>query len=259
MEFDLPLLIIASQKTETPSDKPLTVAQMVASNHRAANVFRKYGLDFCCGGKKTLDDACSDLGLDVNEVRGDLNKLPASGDLPSQDYRRWSVDFLVEFIVQTHHRYLRAELPVLLELVAKVSHSHGNRFPEMREVFEVFAALKAELELHIEKEERALFPLIIRLERALRTGEAFLAPPGGVFEQPVSAMEEEHEVVGDLLRRLRTLTNNYQPPAGACNTYRVTFAKLRDLEDDLLQHIFLENAVLFPKALELEADARVMS
>lgn len=240
MEFDL--------LTSEP-----TVAQTVAANHRAANVFKKYGIDFCCGGKKPLGAVCAEKGIDADAIRRELEALPQSDTLPSQDYRRWDAGFLVDYIINTHHRYLRAELPLLHEFTAKIARVHGERHPELREVFVVFGALQADLEEHLEKEERVLFPYIVRLAETGAGNREVSLPPFRTAKNPIGAMEHEHELVGELLRRLRVLTTDFQVPADACNTYRVTFAKLRELEADLHEHIFLENNVLFPKALELEA------
>lgn len=230
-----------------------TVAQTVAANHRAANVFKKYGIDFCCGGKKPLGEVCAEKGIDADTVRRELAELPQSDRLPSQDYRRWDAGFLADYIVHTHHRYLHTELPLLRELTAKIARVHGERHPELREVFTVFGALQAELEGHLAKEERVLFPYITRLAEAARGAREMPLPPFGTAQNPIRMMEHEHESAGELLRRLRALTADYQPPADACNSYRVTFAKLDELETDLHEHIFLENNVLFPKALELES------
>ncbi len=229
-----------------------TVAQFVAANHHAANVFKKYGIDFCCSGKKPLAQACTEKGVDAGAVLHDLGELPTEDVLPSQDFRSWDVGFLTDFIVQTHHRYLYAELPMLREYTAKIARVHGERHPELREVFVVFAALQAELEDHLQKEEKVLFPYITRLSMAAETGQTLIAPPFQTAENPVRMMEQEHESVGEMLERLRVLTRDFALPADACNSYRVTFAKLAQLEKDLHQHIFLENNILFPKAIALE-------
>ncbi|MBL7803617.1 MAG: iron-sulfur cluster repair di-iron protein [Saprospiraceae bacterium] len=230
-----------------------TVAQFVAANHHAANVFKKYGIDFCCKGRKPLAQACAEIGVNTDTVRTELETLPSEDLLPSQDFHAWDTGFLAEYIVQTHHRYLLSELPLLREYTAKIARVHGERHPELRELFVAFAALQEELEEHLKKEEHILFPYIVRLSEAARHGDPVIAPPFGTAQNPIRMMEHEHDSAGDLLRRMRTLTHDYALPADACNSYRVTFAKLQQLERDLHQHIFLENNVLFPKAIELEA------
>ena len=230
-----------------------TVAQFVAANHHAANVFKKHGIDFCCSGRKPLAQACAEKGADFDTVRHELEVLPPEDILPSQDFNNWDTGFLAEYIVQTHHRYLLSELPLLREYTAKIARVHGERHPQLREVFVVFAALQEELEAHLKKEEHVLFPYIVRLAQTVVHGGQLVAPPFGTAQNPIRMMEHEHESTGDLLERLRALTNDYALPADACNSYRVTFAKLQQLERDLHQHIFLENNILFPRAVALEA------
>ncbi|MCU0355276.1 MAG: iron-sulfur cluster repair di-iron protein [Cytophagales bacterium] len=230
----------------------VTVGEIVADNHLAANVFEKYGIDFCCGGKRTLFDACARKSVSVDKVVADLvSVLSQRQPMPSQSYNHWPLDFLADYIVQTHHAYLRRELPTLEGYVRKLASVHADRHPELVRIAQLFLTLHDELTAHLGKEEQILFPYVKRLVALQRDN--------GVLERkfaasPVAVMEAEHETAGELLRQMREMSNDFTPPADACNTYRVTFAKLTDLEKDLHQHIHLENNILFPKAIALESD-----
>lgn len=230
----------------------LTIGEVVAQYYRTAEVFNRLGIDFCCGGKTTLEKACSEKNLAFETLAVELgNALQATG-LPSANAIDWAPDFLAEYIVQTHHRYLREALPFLLQYSAKIARVHGERHPELKIVEKQLSLLAEELITHLAKEEEILFPYIKRLYALQGQNTGALQPPFGTVQNPIRMMEHEHEEAGAILENLRELTHNFTPPAAACASYQVTFAKLNELDQDLRWHIHLENNVLFPKALLLE-------
>jgi regulator of cell morphogenesis and NO signaling len=233
------------------SDK--TVAQFVTEDYRTAEVFRKFGIDFCCGGKQSLSNACENKSIDIKKVQEELNNVEMSTSVePQKKYNQWELDFLADYIVNVHHSYVRENIPLLLEFSEKVARVHGENHPEAIEIASLFAEVAAELQQHMMKEERMLFPYIKQLQNTAKSGKTLNKPPFGTAENPIRAMEAEHEHAGNLLKQIRLLSNNFTLPADACNTYRVTYSKLDEFEGDLHQHIHLENNILFPKAINLE-------
>lgn len=234
-------------------EKPETVAEIVAKDYRKAEVFKKLGIDFCCGGKKTLEKACREKGLDLLRVRKELEFSNSKANMaPSQDYNRWELDFLADFILNTHHRYVIQTIPRIFEFTQKIARVHGDRHPELHEVANIFLSISDELNRHMCKEEQVLFPYIKNLAETSRNNMQLDPPHFGTIQNPIRMMEAEHEEVGELSFKLREITSDFTPPADACTSYRITFSILKEFEDDLFQHIHLENNILFPKAIELE-------
>lgn len=229
-----------------------TLGELVASDYRKAEVFKKFGLDFCCGGKKTLAQACKSKGIDVLQVEKELGAIDSSASTPSEDYNNWNVSFLVDYILNTHHKYVKQAIPVIYDYTQKVARVHGDRHPEAIAIAEKFLFVTDELNRHICKEEDVLFPYIKHLAIAHDNGMKVEASPFGTVEAPISAMEDDHDLVGKMMEEIRILANNYVPPADACATYKLSYLKLKEFEDDLHKHIHLENNILFPKAAELE-------
>lgn len=234
--------------TEIPTIET-TVGDLVAQRPGRSRVFEKLGIDFCCGGKKSLSEACATKGLDAETV---LTILLAAEAGTGSDERNWenaSLSDLADHIEQTHHTYLKRELPRLRAMVRKVAAVHGNHHPWMREFDRVYDQFATELETHMLKEEQVLFPLIRALERS-EPGPA--AACGHGVENPIRAMESEHDDSGQGLERLHELSGGLTPPADACNTFRAMLDGVRELELDLHQHIHKENNILFPRAIERE-------
>lgn len=230
----------------------MTIGEVVAQHYRTAEVFSRNGIDFCCGGKKTLGKACSEHQLDWADLSAELGRALEAPEMPSQQMDRWEEDFLAEYIVQTHHRYLRENLPLLLEYTAKIAKVHGSRHPELLLVAKQVQVLNTELLEHLDKEEQVLFPYVATLCATRRHGGQTPAVPFGTVATPIGVMENEHDYAGALLDNIRDLTSGFSAPADACATYRVAFAKLRELDQDLRWHVHLENNVLFPKTMLLE-------
>lgn len=232
-----------------------TIGELVKKDFRKAEVFKKYGLDFCCGGKKTLSKSCDEKGIDIVEVVRELKEIDAADiKLGSQDYNSWEIDFLVDYIVNTHHKYVTQANNVIFEYTQKVARVHGERHPEVVEIAEIFMEIMNELNCHMMKEENILFPYIRNLAISKRVGKGVAAAGFGSVQNPIHMMEHEHETVGEMFEKIKILSDNYTPPSNACTTYRLSYAKLKEYYDDLVQHIHLENNILFPKAVELEKE-----
>ena len=229
-----------------PIDPTDTLASIVTTHPDLARVLEAQGLDYCCGGNTSLKDACEPLGLDADAVVAVLNEAD-SGTGP-QDWTRLDAASLVDHVEATHHAYLHAEMPRLAQLAAKVRSVHGANHPELAEVESTFAALQADFDPHLAKEERVLFPMI----RDLARGQA--PPfPGGTMANPIAAMRQEHDTAGDLLALLRAHTDGYTTPPDACASYTALYAGLAELEADTHLHVHKENNRLFGLVDELEA------
>lgn len=223
-----------------------TLGDLVTARPGAARVLERLGLDYCCGGRRSLAAACAEQGIDAAVVLAELADAPAE---PVADWASMGPVDLVDHIEATHHRYLHAELRRLGALAAKVRSVHGRRHPELGDVVATFEDLRADLEPHLLKEERVLFPMI----RALASAGPVPAPGCGSVRNPISVMVAEHDRAGELLARLRRLTGDFAPPADGCVSYRTLYAALAELEADTHLHVHKENNVLFPAVVELES------
>ena len=229
-----------------------TLGQIAAKDLRKAEIFKKYGLDFCCGGKKTVKQACAEKGLDVTKIEHELQQADRNPSTRPLPYGDWSLDFLADFIVNTHHSYVKKKLPDLKNYAAKVAAVHGKHHPELIPILQLVEEVSAELYTHMIKEERILFPYIKDLVAATNSSQSLHAAHFGTVQNPISVMEMEHEMVGENLAAIRTLSGNFALPVDACASYSLLYKMLDEFEDDLFTHVHLENNILFPKALELE-------
>ena len=229
----------------------LTLAQIVNSNHKAASVFEKYHLDFCCKGKRSLQQACVEQQIELSQVEGELGYIFSKDITGNVDFDKMSLTQLCEYIVQTHHAYVKNEMPQIYAYLNKVASKHGDRHPELYKIFQTFTAVKEEMEGHMKKEELILFPRIKELEKLANSEGGQFQLNIGYLQSPINVMEHEHDHAGTQLNEIRMLTNDYTPPQDACTTYRLSFAALQAFELDLHQHVHLENNILFPKALKL--------
>lgn len=229
-----------------------SIGELVAKDLRKAEVFKKFNIDFCCGGKKTLSQVCNDKQINIKDIESELEKLDSTSESVSQNYNEWSLDFLVDFIINTHHKYVKNSLPILLEYTAKVAKVHGKEHLEVVAIYDLFKEASDELNLHMMKEETILFPYIKQLvneKNSVNEGCSF-----GTVKNPIRMMEHEHDVVGNIFKTIRGLSNDYTPPEDACTTYKLSYKKLEEFENDLHQHIHLENNILFPKSIKLESE-----
>ncbi|MBL8872188.1 MAG: iron-sulfur cluster repair di-iron protein [Planctomycetales bacterium] len=231
-------------------DAKTTVGNFVRDNPDRARVFESLRIDYCCGGKVSLDQACKKRGLDVTAVLQRLEQCDQSGRSESLiDADSMTLTELADHIEATHHAYLKEELPRLDSMTEKVARVHGEHEPRLAQTRQAFLALKAELEPHMMKEERILFPIIRQLEQA----DGPLQFHCGSVANPIRQMEHEHDQAGNALAILSESTDRYTPPDWACNTYRAMLDSLARLESDMHQHVHKENNVLFPKAIRMEA------
>ncbi len=228
----------------------LTVGELVTRRPSRARVFERFGIDYCCGGKRPLGEACRQHGVELSVLLEALKEAEADASPETQkDWSQESMSALADHILATHHAYLHEELPRLTELTNKVAEVHYERHPELRRVRDVFQGLRNELEQHMGKEEQILFPIIKQLD----AGQAGAASHCGTVENPIRVMENEHDNAGKALATLRELTAGFVPPDDACETYRVMLDSLAQLEADLHLHIHKENNILFPRAIAAEA------
>lgn len=230
----------------------ITIGEYMAKDFRTAAVFSKYGIDFCCKGNRTIEEACEKKFIDVNEIREEINTVLATKSDNTIDFKSWPLDLLVDYIEKTHHRYVEEKTQILLPFLDKLCKVHGASHPELFEINELFKGCAGELAQHMKKEELILFPFIKKLVKAELTDELIQQPHFGTVENPIAMMMHEHDTEGERFRKIAELTNTYTPPADACNTYKVTFAMLQEFEQDLHKHIHLENNILFPAAAALE-------
>lgn len=227
-----------------------TVGEIVKLDFRAADVFSSYGIDFCCGGKISVADACAANGTDESKVIGELESLQYKTGAAAHDFDSWNIGFLTDYIINTHHQYVAKAIPQILPLAQKVADVHGEHHPEVVVVNELFNELADELLSHMQKEEQILFPYIKKMVAAESSGSCDAC--FGSVASPISVMEAEHENAGTILKQLYNLSDGYTAPEDACNTFRVLYGKLKEFEADLHIHIHLENNILFPKSIELE-------
>jgi regulator of cell morphogenesis and NO signaling len=228
-----------------------TVGDIVAHDLRSAAIFVRHGIDFCCGGRRSLGDACRAKGVDAGDIIRELDSLNHSRTF---DAAAWPLDSLIDYIVGMHHAYVRRQIPALRTMLEKVTASHGGDHPDVAAVEAVFADLASDLERHMQKEERILFPYVRALVKTKASGDRMLASPFGTVRNPIRMMEVEHSGAGEDMRSIRGLTGDYQPPEGACVTWRACYGELQEFERDLHEHVHLENNVLFPAAVRLEEE-----
>lgn len=228
------------------------IGQFVTEDFRTAAIFTKYKIDFCCNGNRSIEEACYKKGIDSNVLIEELSAIINSKTSETIDYKSWPLDLLVEYIEKKHHRYVEEKIPVIRQFLDKLCRVHGERHPELLKINELFSASAGELASHMKKEELIVFPFVKKLVKASFEQTVIQEPHFGTVENPIALMMQEHDNEGERFRQIAALTNNYNPPADACNTYRVTYAMLDEFEKDLHLHIHLENNILFPEAIKLE-------
>lgn len=240
-----------AQSPETLTQQSL--AEIVANDSRTADVFERFGLDYCCRGQQSLETATRERRVALPDVVAALDALgpPTAADRLPHDWN--NLDALTRYIVERHHRYVASTIPAIRGWLDKLVDRHGARHVELREVRDTFIELADELTTHMAKEESLLFPFINELAAAERARTRLPRGPFGTILHPVRVMESDHEEAGELLQRLRYLTRDYQPPSDGCTTYQLCYRELERFEADLHRHVHLENNLLFPQAMALEA------
>jgi regulator of cell morphogenesis and NO signaling len=232
----------------------MTVGDIVGHDLRTAAVFARHGIDFCCGGRRSLDEACKARGVEPDAVLRELETLEATEGV--EDMTAWPLDALVEYIVTRHHAYVKRQIPAITAMLEKLVAAHGERHPEMRRIAATFASLAAELTHHMDKEERILFPYIQSMVRLRREGSDRVVTPFGTVRNPIRMMEDDHQQAAAELWMLRMLSNGFTVPEDGCVTWRACFNELAAFERDLHKHVHLENNVLFPGVERLEDQLR---
>lgn len=222
--------------------KEKTIGEIVAEDFRTSQVFRSFGLDFCCGGKRTLEEACKSSNINPEQVVGELSWLQHTVSA-EPIYNEWELDFLVDYIEQNHHRFVKKMLPEIYFYAEKVAGRHGAGHPELLEIGKYVKELVAEMEAHLKKEEEELFPAIKNMVQNEGRAEVAL--------QMLKELEDEHETAGEIMAKIEDLSNGFRPPEGACASYQILYKNLEAFNSDLHKHVHLENNILFPKALAL--------
>ncbi len=243
--------------TLTKTTVAKTVREYAIETPQTIPVFEKLGIDYCCGGNRPLDEACAAANANLDDVLKSLEAaLAAPAPTNDRELRSGSLAELVSHIVRTHHAFVRARVPEIESLAVKVASKHGPNHPELETIRNVFHDLGAELMSHMMKEENILFPYIERMEESVIQRDPVLPPPFGTVAKPVRMMEHEHDDAGIALRSLRETSRNFMPPPDACTSFQALYTSLAEFEKDLHQHIHLENNVLFPRAIAMEAHAQ---
>jgi regulator of cell morphogenesis and NO signaling len=235
-------------------DATKTVKEIVVEAPSSVRVFESLGIDYCCGADKPLGDACRNAGRPVDEVLQSLEEAERSPgpESPVTNWNQESLANLADHIVAKHHSFCRQEVSRLSPLVRKVVEKHGSNHPELRRIGTLFAGLSNELLMHLVKEEQMLFPYISRLEQAVTNHTSFPRPPFGTVQNPVRMMVLEHDQAGEQLKEIHELSNGYEPPSDACGSFKALYQGLKFFEEDMHQHVHLENNVLFPRAVAIE-------
>ena len=232
-----------------------TVGDLAVAMPGATRIFEKLGIDYCCGGKRSLRDACQRAGLSADEVMRELEEGERQQSARSDsEWQNSSLSELISHIVCKYHAFLKKELPRLEKLISKVEGVHGQKHPELSRVETIFQSLQSELMPHMMKEEQVLFPYIEQLEHSVQSHHPAPAAHFGTVSNPIRMMTHDHDNAGDQLREMRTATNGFAVPADGCASYRALYQALEEFERDLHQHIHLENNILFPKAIRLETN-----
>ena len=235
-----------------------TVRELALEVPAATRVFEKMGIDYCCGGNRSLAEACASAGVAFKDVQMELT-LAAHAQAEQPNFQTTTLESLINHIVVKHHSFTRLEIVRLKALLDKVCMAHGENHPELIEIYVLFRELGADLDTHMTKEERVLFPYVIRMEAATKQKVPLFRAPFGTVANPVRMMMLEHDRAGELLKKIRQLSSNYEVPADACLSYQTLYTALEVLEKDLHQHIHLENNVLFARAIEMEPIAEAAS
>lgn len=225
--------------------KDISIGEIVALDYRAAAIFKEAGIDFCCGGKKSIDETCSVKGIEKHELIQKLEALESTPNTTTHNFNEWDLGFLCDYIINTHHKFVIRALPELVQYTQKISSVHGANHSELVELTDLFLKINRELLQHLKKEEEVLFPAI------KEASESVTPQLRELIASEISRMNEEHEFAGGAMDSINKLTNNYSLPADSCNTYNVTFKLLRQFEDDLHNHVHLENNILYPKSLKI--------
>jgi regulator of cell morphogenesis and NO signaling len=225
-----------------------TIGEIVADDYRTAKVFADHGIDFCCGGGVTLAAVCAERGIDLATLTGQLDAARSGPVEQGQNYGSWELSFLAGYIRNVHHTYLRENTGQIAAYAHKIAGVHGADHPEVIEIAAVFDQLSVRVAAHLQEEEAVLFPAVDRVDAARKAGSEPTASDRGTIEESLAKLGREHDEIGAAIHGIRHLAKGYLIPDGVCNTFVVTYQRLKEFEDDLHKHVHLENNLLFPKA-----------
>lgn len=232
--------------------KEKMIGEIVAEDYRTAAIFKNHGIDFCCHGNRSINEACVPQKINKEKLIAALKDITKNRQQITSDFQSWPLDLLINYIEKKHHRYIRAQLPMLQEYLEKICKVHGQRHPELFEIRDLFVHSEMEFMVHMQKEEKVLFPFIIKMIEDSVEGHHTVNAAFDSVEMPIINMMHEHQTEGERFRKIKDLSNNYTTPDDGCNTYRVAYSLLQEFENDLHLHLHLENNILFPKAVEME-------
>jgi len=228
-----------------------TIGEIVAADFRTTSVFEKHRIDFCCGGKVVLATACREKGIDLAAIIRELEAVKSEPGERSLNYGAWELSFLADYIINTHHAWLRENTGQIAAYAHKIAEVHGAHHPEVIEIAAIFDRIAADMAVHLRAEEELIFPAIKRLEAARKAGMAPAAEDSAALGKSLANLHHEHDKIGAAVHTIRNLANGYAIPDDVCNTFVLTYRLLAEFEDDLHKHVHLENNILFPKAAEL--------
>lgn len=224
----------------------------MAEDYRTAQIFKNHKIDFCCRGNRSIQEVAEKNKLDADLLLKEIEEIQHQNNSDNIDFKSWPLDLLADYIEKKHHRYVEERIPVLTQYLNKLCQVHGELHPELFEITEHFNASAGELAKHMKKEELVVFPAVRKMVQVKQTGGQMEPFHYGTIQNPIHVMMQEHDNEGERFRQIEVLSGNYTSPADACTTYTVAFSLLKEFEEDLHNHIHLENNILFPKAAELE-------
>lgn len=233
----------------TTGDK--TIGEIVAANFQTATVFENHGIDFCCGGQVALATACAEKGIDLAAITSELAAVQSEPVERSHNYSSWTLPFLADYIVNTHHSWLKENDGLIAAYATKIAGVHGPHHPEVIGIATIFDKIATDMTDHLKEEEEVFFPALKRADADRTAGRAPDEHDREIIRLSLVRLHREHEEIGDAIHTIRHLSNNYAIPDDACTTFMLTYQKLKEFEDDLHKHVHLENNILFPKASEL--------
>jgi regulator of cell morphogenesis and NO signaling len=228
-----------------------TIGEFVAEDYRTAETFEKYGIDFCCGGQEILTAVCQEKGLDPDKVMQEIEATKKEPMQRSENYGAWPLPFLIDYIVNTHHVYLKENDGQIAAYARKIAEVHGPHHPEVIEIATIFEKIASDMTSHLKDEEEVFFPAIKRANAAVIVGQEPEAQDRALVKSSLEKLRHEHEMIGDAIHEIRRLASDYAIPEDVCNTFVVTYSKLKEFEEDLHKHVHLENNILFLKVAHL--------
>lgn len=234
--------------------KKVIIKDILTSNIKAAHIFEKYDIDFCCKGNRPLKEVCDEKNINIEEILTEINSITNSNNIKEEQFDNWSLTFLMDYIINNHHSYVKNTISQMIPHLEKVSSKHGEKYPELYEIKLIFEKVAKEMISHMQKEEDMLFHVIRYLIDCQNFNERPKMNGFKTIKNLIDVMEDDHANTGKAMERIRLLTNRFAPPADACNTFKLTYKELEDFEKDLHIHVHLENNILFPKAIQLEID-----